>query len=141
MNVRMEVHVDPDTILASRGLGKSDAARVFVAETVARLSDPYVPMAPGSGAHMKEQYNVAPDGTTITYRGPYAHYQYVGEVMVGTESGSPYAKSGEPKRYTGQEIQYSGAPMRGKEWDKRMMADRGDEVRKAAAKYVGGKAK
>lgn len=106
-----------------------------------RLSDPYVPMAPGSGAHMKDNYEVAPDGSTVTYNGPYAHYQYVGEAMVGSITGSPYAKSGEPKVYNGQAIQYSGAPMRGKEWDKRMWADHGDEVTEAVAKKVGGKAK
>lgn len=112
-----------------------------MAETVARLSDPYVPVSAGSGAHMKEGYTIASDGSTITYRGPYAHFQYVGEVMVGVTTGSPWAKSGEPKKGTGRAIQYHGGPMRGKEWDKRMMADRGDEVTKAVAKHVRGKVK
>lgn len=31
--------------------------------------------------------------------------------------------------------------MRGPEWDKRMMADRGDEVTDAVAEFVGGKRK
>ena len=94
---------------------------------------------------MKEQYTIAPDGSTITYRGPYAHYQYIGEVMVGVTTGSPYAKSGEPKKGTGRPISYSDGGvdrsegLRGKEWEKRMMADRGDELKKAVAKYVGGK--
>ena len=135
------IKISPETILRVRGLGDSTAATKLLASEVARLSDPYVPMAPGSGAHMKEQYTIAPDGSSITYRGPYAHYQYVGEIMVGSRTSSPWAQSGEPKVGTGREIQYHGAPMRGKEWDKRMMADRGDEITKTMAKFVGGKPK
>jgi len=140
-NVRIRPEINPATILRARGLGSSREATKLLAETVARLCDPYVPMAPGSAAHMKEAYTIASDGSTITYRGPYAHFQYVGEVMVGVTTGSPWAKSGEPKKGTGRAIQYHGAPMRGKEWDKRMMADRGDEVTKAVAKHVRGKVK
>lgn len=141
MKVKVKPDIKPETILKARGLGSSNAATKLLAETVARLSDPYVPMSPGSGAHMKEGYTIAGDGSSITYRGPYAHFQYVGEVMVGVKTGSPYAKSGEPKRGTGRALSYHGAPMRGKEWDKRMMADRGDEVTRAVADFVGGKPK
>ena len=137
----MKINIDAAKIMQRRGLGASNAVQKLLAETVERLSNPYVPMAPGSGAHMKDQATVAPDGSTITYHGPYAAFQYNGEVMVGVESGSPYAKSGEKKRGTGKALQYHGAPMRGKEWDKRMMADRGDEVTAAVAKRTGGKAK
>jgi hypothetical protein len=139
--VKIKPNIRPATIMKARGLGESKAAAKLLAETVARLSDPYVPMSAGSGAHMKEGYTIASDGSEIVYRAPYAHFQYVGEVMVGVKSGSPWAKSGEPKKGTGKAISYHGAPMRGKEWDKRMMADRGDEVTKAVADFVGGKAK
>lgn len=141
MKVNVKVNINPVTILKVRGLGSSNAAVKVLADTVARLSDPYVPMSSGAGAHMKEGYTIASDGSSITYRGPYAHFQYVGEVMVGVKTGSPYAKSGEPKRGTGRALSYHGAPMRGKEWDKRMMADRGDDVTKAMADFVGGKPK
>ena len=141
MSIKITPKIHPETILKARGLGSSTAATKLLAETVARLSDPYVPMSPGSGAHMKEGYTIAGDGSSITYRGPYAHYQYEGEVMVGAKTGSPWAKSGEPKVGTGRPLVYHGAPMRGKHWDKRMMADRGDEVTKAVADFVGGKPK
>lgn len=138
MSVKIQVNIDPAAIQASRGLGSSDKVQVFIAENVARLCDPYVPMSAGAGAHMKEQYTIAPDGSSITYHGPYAHFQYVGEVMVGVMSGSPWAMSGEPKRYTGRPLDYHGGPMRGKGWDKRMLADRGDELVAAVADYIGG---
>ncbi len=139
--MKMKVDINPDTILRSRGLGGSTAATKLLAETVARLSDPYVPKSSGSGAHMKEGYTIAGDGSEIVYRGPYAHFQYAGVVMVGAKTGSPWAQSGEPKVATAKPLQYNGAPMRGANWDKRMMADRGDEVTKAVADFVGGKPK
>lgn len=138
--MKIKTDIDPVAILNSRGLGDRTEVQIFMAENVARLCDPYVPKSDGANAHMKERYDIAADGSAITYQGPYAHFQYVGEVMVGGD-GSPWAKSGEKKRYSGREIEYTGAPMRGKEWDKRMMADRGDELMKAVANHVGGKVK
>lgn len=141
MKIKINAKINQYKILSDRGLGNNNAATRLLAETVQRLSDPYVPKSAGKNAHMKEQYTIASDGSSITYRGPYAHFQYVGEVMVGVTTGSPYAKSGEPKRGTGRPLNYHGGGMRGKEWDKRMMSDRGDEVTKAIADFVGGKAK
>jgi len=131
MNVK--VNINSAAILSSRGLGGSTAARKYLASTVARLCDPYVPMSAGSGAHMKDQKEIDESGGAVElrYPGPYAHYQHKGEVMAGRA----------PKRYTGRAINYHGGPMRGKEWDKRMMADRGDEVVDDLAKFVGGERK
>ncbi len=128
-----KVNIDPAAILSSRGLGGSTAARKHLASTVARLCDPYVPMSAGSGVHMKDQkrINESSGAVELRYSGPYAHYQYKGEVMAGRA----------PKHYTGKAINYHSAPMRGKEWDKRMMADRGNEVVDDLANFVGGKRK
>ena len=46
-----------------------------------------------------------------------------------------------PKHYTGKPLTYHGAPMRGREWDKRMLADRRDDLVQSVAGYVGGKPK
>lgn len=126
--MNFKVNVDSAAILRGRGLGDSAKARKYLASTVARLCDPYVPMSSGSAAHMKNLAQVAEDGSRLLYPGPYAHYQHVGEVMAGRA----------PKHYTGRDISYHGGPMRGKEWDKRMMADRGDEAVDGLAKFVGG---
>lgn len=126
-----KVNVNSAAILNSRGLGDSTKARKYLASTVKRLCDPYVPMSSGSGAHMKNLAQVSEDGSQILYPGPYAHYQHTGEVMAGRA----------PKHYTGRAINYHGGPMRGKEWEKRMMADRGDEVIDDMAKFVGGRRK
>ena len=126
-----KVNISSSAIMKNRGLGDSTKARKYLASTVKRLCAPYVPMSSGSAAHMKNLAQVAEDGSQILYPGPYAHYQYKGEVMAGRA----------PRHYTGRAISYHGAPMRGKEWDKRMMADRGDEVIDDLAKFVGGKRK
>ena len=38
--MRVKTNISPAAILRSRGLGDSDRARVFLANEVARLSDP-----------------------------------------------------------------------------------------------------
>lgn len=120
------VNVDSDRILRERGLGSSVEAVRFLASEVKRLSDPYVPMQSGT---LKNTAQITDD--SVLYNAPYAHYQYHGAVMAGRA----------PKHYTGDAIDYHGAPMRGPEWDKRMMADRGDELRESFARHIGGKAK
>ena len=123
----MKVKVDINTarIMKQRGLGGDHRAQVFLASEVKRLSDKYVPMQQGL---LKNRAVVASDGSTLTYTQPYAHYQYYGEVMAGRA----------PKKYTGKELTYHGAPMRGPHWDKRMMADKSGEVVNNLKNYIGG---
>lgn len=124
MKLEYEVNIDAERILKKYGLGQSKEAQRVLAEDVERLCQPYVPMSAGSGAHMATAARVTDD--SIIYPGPYAHYQYVGEVMAGRA----------PKYYTGQPISYHGAPMRGKQWDKRMMADKSKEVQQNFENYL-----
>ncbi|WP_317853796.1 minor capsid protein [Chakrabartyella piscis] len=121
------VDVDYKAILKKMGLGESTEAQKHLADTVERLSRLYVPMSEGSGAHMVGKTRVTKD--SIIYEGPYAHYQYVGIVRAGRA----------PKQPTGEELTYNDSPMRGKEWDKRMMADRSDEVEKDLENYMKGR--
>ena len=126
--MKVRTNIRPAAILRARGLGDSDRARVFLANEVARLSDPYVPMQQGT---LKNTRQIAGDGRSITYPQPYAHYQYKGEVMAGRA----------PKHYTGKPLTYHGAPMRGREWDKRMLAARRDDLVQSVDGYVGAKPK
>lgn len=130
MKVEAKVNVDAAAILKSRGLGESKAAQKYLVQLIANLCDPYVPFSGGAGAHMKAQKHLT--DSSIIYKGPYAHYQYVGEVMAGRA----------PKHYTGKSINYSNdTGKRGKAWDKRMMADRREEVEKGMDSFLaeGGK--
>ena len=123
--VRITVDINTAKIMRARGLGGDHRAQVFLASEVKRLCDPYVPMQQGN---LKNLAVVASDGSTLTYTQPYAHYQYKGEVMAGRA----------PKQYTGAKLTYHGGPMRGPQWDKRMMADKRDELVKNVENFVGG---
>lgn len=121
----MKITVDINTarILRERGLGGDNRAQVYLASEVKRLCDPYVPMQSGL---LKNRAVIATDGSTITYDSPYAHYQYYGKVMAGRA----------PKKYTGEDLSYSGAPMRGAQWDKRMLADKSKEIVSNLEKFI-----
>lgn len=123
MKVTVKVDVNTAKIMRQRGLGGDHGAQRFLASEVQRLSDPYIPMQQGM---LKNQNIIAQDGSSITYTQPYAHYQYYGQAMAGRA----------PKKYTGNELDYHGAPMRGKEWDKRMMADKREEIERNLEIFV-----
>lgn len=128
MKVSVKVNVPTEKILTKRGLGKSNQARRFIASEVKRLSDPFVPMQSG---YLKNNARIASDGSSLTYSGPYAHYHWTGELMVGPA----------PKHYTGRPMKYNGAPMRGRKWTEVMLASRSNELTASVAHYVGGKPK
>ena len=115
-----ETRIDYGKILRKRGLGDDNQARIFLANTVARFCDPYVPMDTGT---LKNTKRIKNQGHQLVYPAPYAQTMYNG-----------VSKHGFP-------FHYQGAPMRGKEWDKRMMADYSKDVVRSLASYVGGRPK
>ena len=124
--MKIKVDFDAKQILASRGLGATKKVQKYLASEVRRLSDKYVPLQSGAGAHMKNQYTIASDGSSIVYPGPYAHYQWYGKVMAGRA----------PKHYTGDDLTYNGAPMRGARWTERMMIDRKEDIEKSVEAFI-----
>lgn len=128
MNIAIKVDIPVDAILQKRGLGRSNEALLFLANEVKRLSDPYTPFQSGA---LKSSGAVSANGSAaqIKYNTPYAHYQWAGKAMGGRA----------PKHYTGASLQYHGGGMRGKEWTKRMMADRKSEVIHSFARKIGGR--
>ena len=108
----------------------SPDVRLFAANEAKRFMDPYVPADTLALAQNTSVY-VQGDEGVVEYHSPYAHYQYVGEVMAGRA----------PKHYTGQPLIYHGGALRGKQWDKRMMADHGKEVEKDLEGYLKGRGK
>ena len=102
-------------IIRSRGLQDRGPVQKFLASEVARRCDPYVPMRTGI---LKNTAQVQPDG--VLYDQPYARRQYYENAGNGTDG-------------------TAAGGQRGKEWDKRMVADHGDEITVAVAKKVGAK--
>ena len=123
MKIKVQIDIPTAKILKSRGLGRDTGARKFLASEVKRLCDPYVPMQQGA---LKNNAIIASDGSQLVYTQPYAHYQYYGEVMAGRA----------PKHYTGDDLTYHGAPMRGSQWDKRMLADKSKDLENSMDAYI-----
>lgn len=121
----MKIKVDINTakILKSRGLGSDNGVQKYLASEVKRLSDPYVPMQQGA---LKNQSTIASDGSQLVYTQPYAHYQYYGKIMAGRA----------PKSYTGDDLTYHGAPMRGPQWEKRMLADKSKDIERSVEVFI-----
>lgn len=123
MSLKVKVDINTAKILRSRGLGGDNSVQRFLASEVKRLCDPYVPMQQGA---LKNQTTIASDGSQLIYTQPYAHYQYYGKVMAGRA----------PKKYTGDDLTYHGAPMRGPEWEKRMLADKSKDLENSIDAYI-----
>ena len=136
--MKVEVQLDSEAaMLKRRGLQPGGRVQRLFTIECARQMDPYVPMRQGT---LKNTRYIGPD--YVEYRGPYAHYQYIGKLMVGSKTGSAWARSGEPKVYAAppKELRYNGAPKRGALWDKRMWADKGPQLVRKMAAIMGGKA-
>lgn len=123
MSVKVKVDLPKAEILKRLGLGGSNDVRKYIASETKRLCDPYVPMQQGA---LKNQVTISGDGSYIVYTQPYAHYQYYGQVMAGRA----------PKKYTGDELTYHGAPMRGAQWVKRMLADKSQDLEKSVEAFI-----
>lgn len=139
--MKVTAQIDGAAIMKARGLNDNRAQK-FLASEIRRRCDKRVPFSSGQ---LKNENNVviSSDGSTITYTQPYAHYQYYGRVMGPnyTDGKGRFWSGKAPKSYTGKSIRYHDEPMRGAKWDKRMMADEGDELVRDIAKFVGGEAK
>ena len=119
----VKIDINKGEILKNLGLGGTSKVQKYIASQVKRLCDPYVPMQQGL---LKNQATIAGDGSSIVYAQPYAHYQYYGEVMAGRA----------PKQYTGEKLTYHGAPTRGPQWEKRMLADKSKDLEASIEAYI-----
>ena len=116
---------------------KNDKFRTEINTEFARLCEPYVPMQDGALAQ-----NVLITPRYVRWTQPYAHYQYVGEVFgpnipIKDADGNIvgwFSIPGQKKQPTGRAIEYSREqhPKATKEWDKAMLAERGEEF----AEYI-----
>lgn len=126
ISINLKTKMTPtQKILLKRHLNNNGEAQRFFTNEIRRLSDPYVPKDSGT---LKNDVEVGVN--TLTYAQIYSRYQWAGKVMAGN-----------PRRATSKNLRYNGAPKRGKEWTLRMWADRGNEIVKSVATFVGGVAK
>lgn len=141
MRVNTRIELDNiNRILARRGLEARGQAQRYVDNEVLRQSAPYMPHQSGmlrdSGIHGTDI-----GSGKVVWNSPYAKFLYYGKVMIGIESHSPWAKSGERKVTTGRNLTYHGAPKRGAFWFERMKASHLTEILRGVARLVGGRAR
>ncbi len=161
---KVRINIDPtDKILLKRKLNRNGKAQKFFTSEVRRVADPYVPYRQGGLKNIQVQ--VYDD--KIHYKAPYAKKQYYenkgyGEVRRVADPYVPYRQGGlkniqvqvyddkihykapyakkqyyENKGYGNQGTSRGG--LRGKQWIPRMWSDKGRDVVKSVANYVGGK--
>lgn len=110
---------------------------LFMASEAKRLMDPYVPARNLVLAKNVKTYVEGGSGI-VHYLSPYARYQHEGLLMVSRITGSPFAKKGESKVLTSRRLNHSGArhPLATAEWDKAMMAAKGEAYVRSVENYV-----
>ena len=145
-----------DLIMKSKGLLQTGAVQVFMDTEAMRYMGPYMPRRQaGELEHMMVLGTVAGSGE-INIPGPYAHYLHEGIVYVdpvyktagfqiksGSNSGEWRSRRGVTKIMSSpvRELQFFGAPMRGKKFFDRMKADHKSDILRAVQSFInGGKA-
>lgn len=116
-NVRIKMD-DTGRILLKRYLNKDGQAQDKFTKEVAKYSDNYVPFQTGRLKNMMIEIQTS----KIIYKAPYAKKQYYTNKGLGKQGNS-------------------AGGLRGKFWDKRMWNDRGNDIVKSIAQFVGGRAK
>ena len=108
----------------------------------AQFCNEYVPMDEGV---LSQTVQITPE--FVRYYAPYAHYMYVGEIYgpnipsISKKTGEIigwFSPPGKEKQPTGRPLKYSQEkhPKASKEWDKAMMAERGQEFIQAVKKIL-----
>lgn len=109
--MKVDVDIDVQKIMHSYGLGSSNKTRKALAANVRRRCDKYVPFDTGT---LKNTAQVTGDGRSIIYPQSYARKQYT----------IPYKHSD---------------PLRGANWDSRMVANEKDQLVADMEAYVKGR--
>lgn len=139
-------------LLASRGLEKGGRVQQAIDKAVIDYSLPYCPWNTGTLA--KSAYSATSPGQgQVVYPGPYARYQYYGEIygpnipVFEDSSGEPtrfWSPPGQKKHPTGRPLDYSkskynNGPLAGSHWFERMKADHLEDILKEAVAVASGK--
>lgn len=141
MKVTLVQNISAPALMKNIGLDKGGKVQKLFTARCAVEMDPYVPMSQGV---LKNTRVIGTD--TITYATPYARAMYYGKLMVDPKTGKAgfltadgwLSRKGITKIVSDREYEYHQAPKRGKLWDVRMWADKGDTITAYIAKSIGG---
>lgn len=140
-----------DAIMRDKGLGLKNTVQSFVDTETMRYMGDYMPRRQsGELEHMMAMATVVGSGQ-IDIPGPYAHYLHEGIVYVdpvfktagfkikaGPYAGEWRSRKGVTKIMSSpvRELQFFGAPMRGKKFFDRMKADHKEDILKATQALI-----
>lgn len=140
------LNLDTQKLLEKFNLESGGQVQRVIDAAVIRYDMPYVPWDTGTLA--RSPYSVTDIGSgEVIYPGPYAHYQYYGEIygpnipVFEDNTGEPtryFSPKGREKHPTGRPLQYSPEPnsLAGSYWFERMKADHLDDIVDEAKKAV-----
>lgn len=145
----LKTHVDFDTsnLLQKANLEQGGLVQQSIDKSVIDWCLGYCPWETGELA--RSAYGATQIGSgTVVYPGPYARYQYYGNVMgpnipvFEDNSGVPtrfYSPPGQKKHLTGKQLQYNTDvnPLAGSYWFERMKADHLEDIVKGAKEIAG----
>lgn len=131
-------------ILKKRGLGRNGAVQMQLTRIVNNRITAYMPYRTGVLA-TKLKRVVSPQ--SILIEGPYARYQYYGEIMVDPVTGAAgfqlkdgtwRSRKNVPKVRSGRDIHYDKTknPQAGPYWDRRLVAAERDVIVEELQDYV-----
>ncbi len=144
---KVYMDIDTERLLSRLNLEAGGLVQKAIDKAVIDWDLQYTPWETGTLA--KSPYSVTDIGSgEVVYPGPYARYQYYGEVygpnipIFEDNSGEPsrwFSPPGQEKHPTGRELQYQTDvnPLAGSYWFERMKADHLDDIVKEAKAYVG----
>lgn len=108
------------------------AAQKYIDSEVLRYNAKYIPFQTGALNQSGTMGTVIGSGEVV-YQSPYARYMYYGKVMRDQNGRAFYGSA--PKHVTDEDIQYHGAPQRGKLWFERMKSAHKQSILKGVKKY------
>lgn len=111
-----KIDINTKEMLRKRGLDKEGDAQILFTKECAKAMNNYVPFETG---RLKDM-NVELGTDFVAYNAPYAERQY-------------YTNEGNGKQGANQ------GGLRGKQWDKRMWPQQGDQILKTVADSIGGR--
>lgn len=149
IEIHADIFITPDVnkMLSRLNLESGGKVQQAIDKAVIDWNMQYVPWETGLLA--KSPYAVTDIGSgTVVYPGPYAHYQYYGEVygpnipIFDDDTGEPsgwFSPPGREKHPTGRDLQYKTDmnPLAGSFWHERMKADHIDDIVQEAKNNVG----
>ena len=144
MKLSVETYMSPIILNIPNSVKADRAMKVFANSELARFCEPYVPSQTN---HLAQTTRITSE--CVTYVGPYAHYQYMGEVYGPNfpirENGQIVAwrsKKRQKKHPTGRQLHYSQQmhPLAQDHWDQAAMAvhkqDLADELTQFIADHI-----